>query len=144
LTAHKLCDNAGMIFAEDLNFKMTSRGMLAKHCLDAAWGRFLEILKWVCWKRGVYFAKVDPNGTSQTCPQCGAHTGKKELSERVHHCRECGYTTDRDVAAAQVVEQRGLVAVGQTVILPVEEGCLRTPMKQETSRAILGSPHHTR
>lgn len=144
LTAHQLCDNAGMIFAEDLNLKMTSRGMLAKPCLDAAWGSFLEILKWVAWKRGVYFAKVDPNGTSQTCPNCGAHTGKKELSERVHHCAECGYVTDRDVAAAQVVEQRGLVAVGQTVILPVEEGCLGTPIKQETSRAILGSPRSTR
>jgi putative transposase len=144
LTAYKLCDIAGIIFAEDLNLKMTSRGMLAKHCLDAAWGSFLEILKWVSWKRGVYFAKVDPNGTSQTCPQCGTHTGKKELSERVHHCDECGYVTDRDVAAAQVVEQRGLVAVGQTVILPVEEGCLGTPMKQETSRVILGSPRSTR
>lgn len=143
-TAHKLCDIARMIFAEDLNLKITSRGMLAKHCLDAAWGSFLEILKWVSWKRGVYFAKVDPNGTSQTCPQCGAHTGKKELSERVHHCEECGYTTDRDVAAAQVVEQRGLVAVGQTAILPVEEGCLGTPMNQETSRAILGSQHRAR
>jgi putative transposase len=162
LTAHKLCDIAGMIFAEDLNLKASSRGMLAKHCLDAAWGSFLEILKWVAWKRGVYFAKVDPNGTSQTCPQCGAHTGKKELRERVHHCDECGYVTDRDVAAAQVVEQRGaectaaflpevasgrvgsLVAVGQTVILSVEEGCCSTPMKQETSRAILGSPRSTR
>ncbi len=41
------------------------------------------------------------------------------------------------------VEQRGLVAVGQTVILPVEEGGLGTPMKQETSRAILGSPRST-
>ena len=143
LTAHKLCEGAGIIFAEDLNLKMTSRGMLAKHCLDAAWGSFLEILKWVCWKRGVYFAKVDPNGTSQTCPQCGTHTGKKELSERGHHCSECGYTTDRDVAAAQVVMQRGLVTVGQTVILPVEEGCLGTPMKQENSRAILGSPRYT-
>lgn len=121
LTAHKLCDIAGMIFAEDLNLKMTSRGMLAKHCLDAAWGSFLEILQWVAWKRGVYFAQVDPKGTSQTCPQCGAHTGKKELSERVHHCDECGYTTDRDIAAAQVVMQRGLVLVadGQSVILPV-------------------------
>lgn len=89
---------------------MTSRGMLAKHCLDAAWGSFLEILSWVCWKRGVYFAKVDPNGTSQTCPQCGTYTGKKKLSERVHVCHECGYTTDRDVAAAMVVEQRGLAA----------------------------------
>ncbi|NJK62071.1 MAG: transposase, partial [Synechococcaceae cyanobacterium SM2_3_1] len=96
------------------------------------------------WKRGVYFAKVDPNGTSQTCPDCGAHTGKKKLSERVHHCDECGYVTDRDVAAAQVVEQRGLVAVGQTVILPVEDGCLGTPMKQEASRAILGIHYRTR
>lgn len=146
LTAHKLCGNAGMIFAEDLNLKATSRGMLAKHCLDAAWGSFLEILKWVCWKRGVYFTKVDPNGTSQTCPRCGAHTGKKELSERVHHCGECGYTTDRDVAAAQVVMQRGLllVADGQSVILPAEEGCLGTPMKQERPSARKGSPRSTR
>ncbi len=143
LTAHRLCDRAGMVFAEDLNLKMISRGMLAKHCLDAAWGRFLDILHWVCWKRGVYFAKVDPNGTSQTCPQCGVQTGKKALSERVHHCSECGVVIDRDVAAAQVVAQRGLVAVGQTVILPVEEGFLGTPMKQETSRAILGSPRST-
>nr|RNJ68480.1 MAG: transposase [Leptolyngbya sp. IPPAS B-1204] len=143
LTAHRLCAIAGMIFAEDLNLKMTSRGMLAKHCLDAAWGSFLEILKWVAWKCGVYFAKVDPNGTSQTCPQCEAHTGRKELSERVHHCDQCGYTTDRDVAAGQVVMQRGLVAVGQTVILPVEEGCLGTPMKQEKPTARKGSPRST-
>lgn len=131
LTAHQLCDGVGMIFAENLNLKATSRGMLAKHCLDAGWGGFLEILGWVCKKRGVYFAKVDPNGTSQTCPNCRTHTGKKELSERVHHCSECGYTTDRDVAAAMVVEQRGLAAVGQIVKLPVEEDCLGVPVKQE-------------
>jgi putative transposase len=142
-TAHQLCDEVGMLFAEDLNLKMMSRGMLAKHCLDAAWGSFQDILKWVCWQRGVFFAQVDPNGTSQTCPQCGAHTGKKELSLRVHECGECGYVTDRDVAAAQVVMQRGLVAVGQPVLLPVEEGCLATPMKQETSKATLRSPLHT-
>jgi len=134
LVAHQLCDGVGMIFAEDINFKATSRGLLAKHCLDAGWGGFLDILGWVCKKRGVYFAKVNPNGTSQTCPNCGAHTGKKELSERVHHCHECGYTTDRDVAAAMVVEQRGLAAVGQTVKLAVEEGCSGTPMKQQTLR----------
>jgi putative transposase len=119
-TAHTLCNGVGMIFAEDLNLKMTSRGMHSIHCLDAAWGSFLEILSSVCWKRGVYFAKVNPNGTSQTCPQCGTHTGKKKLSERVHTCHECGYTTDRDVAAAMVVEQRGLAAAGLAVKLPVE------------------------
>jgi putative transposase len=119
-TAHALCDGVGMVFAEDLNLKATSRGMLAKHGLDAAWGSFLEILSWVCWKRRVHFAKVNPSGTSQTCPQCGTHTGKKKLSERVHVCHECGYITDRDIAAAMVVEQRGLAAAGLAVKLPVE------------------------
>ena len=114
--------------------------MLAKHCLDAAWGSFLDILKWVAWKRGVYFAKVDAKGTSQTCPNCGADTGKKELSERVHHCDTCSYKTDRDVAAAQVVVQRGCTAVGQTVVLAVEEDCLGVPMKQQTSSARKGKP----
>ncbi|MDP8965507.1 MAG: transposase, partial [Cyanobacteriota bacterium] len=113
--AHKLCDGAGMIFAEDLNFKAWAKGMFSKHTLDAGFGEFLSILEWVCWKRGVYFAKVNPNGTSQTCPNCNHHTGKKELSERIHRCGECGYETDRDVAAAQVVRQRGLAAVGHTV-----------------------------
>lgn len=140
LVAHQLCNDVGMIFAENLNLKATSRGMLAKHCLDAGWGGFLEILNWVCKKRGVYFAKVDPNGTSQTCPMCQAHTGKKDLSERVHHCSECGYTTDRDVAAAIVVEQRGRRAVGHTVVLAVEEGCLGAPVKQQSLRSDLGKP----
>ncbi len=106
-----------MVFAEDLNLKGLCGGMLAKHCLDAAWGSFLDILKWVAWKRGVYFARVDARGTSQTCPNCGADTGKKELSSRVHKCNVCNYETDRDVAAAQVVMQRGYTAVGQTAVL---------------------------
>lgn len=140
LTAHRLCDEVGMIFAEDLNLIALGRGMLAKHCLDAAWGSFLDILKWVCWKRGVYFARVDARGTSQTCPNCGADTGKKELGERVHKCDACNYETDRDVAAAQVVMQRGCVAVGQTVVLAVEEDCLGVPVKQQTPTARKGSP----
>ncbi len=113
--AHRLCDGVGMVFAENLNFKAWARGMFSKHTLDAAHGKFLRILKWVCWKRGVFYAEVDFTGTSQTCPSCGTNTGKKELSVRVHRCPECGYTTDRDIAAAQVVVQRGLAAVGQTV-----------------------------
>lgn len=111
--AHHLCDRAQMIFAEDLNLKAMSAGMLCKHTLDAGFGQFLNILSHVCFKRGVYFAKVDANGTSQTCPQCQTHIGKKDLSERVHRCPECGYETNRDVAAAQVVMQRGTTSVGQ-------------------------------
>ncbi|MEQ9485188.1 RNA-guided endonuclease InsQ/TnpB family protein [Coleofasciculus chthonoplastes] len=112
--AHNLCDWADMIFAEQLNLKALGRGFLAKHCLDAGWSQFLDILSQCCFKRGVYFQKVPAAGTSQTCPNCLEDTGKKKLSQRVHKCQYCGYTADRDVASAQVVEIRGVVAVGHT------------------------------
>ena len=123
-TADYLCDQAGSIFAEDLNLKAMSAGILSKHTLDAGFGQFLNILGHVCFKRGVYFARVDPDGTSQTCPRCQTHTGKKELSEPVHKCPECGYETNRDVAAAQVVLQRGYTAVGH-IAMNFGEGKLR-------------------
>jgi putative transposase len=115
-TAHHLCNQADTVFAEDLNLKAMSAGMFCKHTLDAGFGQFLNILSYVCFKRGAYFAKVNPNGTSQTCPRCQIHTGKKELSERLHKCSECGYQTNRDVAAAQVVLQRGYTAVGHIAV----------------------------
>lgn len=113
--AHHLVQNAGMVFVEDLNFKTWAKGMLGKQTLDAGFGQFINILQWVCWKEQVYFAKVDADYTSQQCPRCQTHTGKKDLSVRVHRCHECGYTTDRDVAAAQVVMIRGVSATGQVV-----------------------------
>lgn len=131
-TAHHLCNQAGMIFAEDLNLKAMSRGMLCKHTLDAGFGQFLNVLEWVCSKRDVFFAKVNANFTSQTCPNCQTHTGKKDLSERVHSCPSCGYKTDRDVAAAQVVMQRGIVAVGHTVLKLSEGKDISLPMKKES------------
>ncbi|NEO96246.1 MAG: transposase [Moorea sp. SIO3G5] len=109
-TAHLLCDQAETIFAEDLNTVGLNRGMLRTECIDASFGQFLDLLKWVCWKRGNYFERVDPKGTSQTCPECGA-TVQKPLKERQHLCPECGYRTHRDHAAAQVIRLRGLESV---------------------------------
>lgn len=131
-TAHHLCNQAGMIFAEDLNVKAMSRGMLCKHTLDAGFGQFLSILEYMCFKEDIFFLKVDKNGTSQTCPQCQTHTGKKPLSLRIHQCPECGYEVDRDVAAAQVVVQRGLAAVGHTVKMLSEGKATRLPVMKES------------
>ena len=121
--AHKLCDSealatpgasgAGMIFVEDIDFRIWAKGLFSKHSLDAGFGQFVEILKFVCWKRGVYFGKVDKDYTSQVCPQCDTHTGKKGLRIRIHECPECGYTVHRDVATAQVVRNRGIFTVSQ-------------------------------
>jgi len=111
--ANHICDQARMVFVEDIDFRVWAKGMFCKHTLDAGFGQFVSILQWVCWKRGVYFAKVNQDYTSQVCPQCDTHTGKKELKERLHQCPECGYTTHRDVAAAQVIRNRGLSEEGR-------------------------------
>ncbi len=121
-----LCDQAETIFAEDLNTVGLNRGMLRKDCIDASFGQFLDLLKWVCWKRGNYFARVDPRGTSQTCPECQA-TVKKDIRLREHKCHECGYTTHRDHAAAQMVRLRGLENV------PVDCGEWKLPAESVLS-----------
>jgi putative transposase len=149
--AHQLCDRAGMIFVEDLDFRVMAKGMLGKYCLDAALGQFVnEVLPWVCWKRDVYYGKVDPNGTSQECPDCGA-SAKKDLSVRIHQCPECGSVKPRDIASSQVIVKRGLITVGQTVdeIACGGEGAGAVmpsyhPLKQELLGVIQGSPRSIR
>lgn len=124
--AHHLCDQADAIFVEDIDFRTWAKGMLGKHTLDASFGQLFNILSHVCWKRGVFFAKINKDYTSQICPECGANTGKKELVLREHSCPECGYKTHRDVAAAQVVRNRGILAVGQPVGLEIASGDVLT------------------
>ncbi len=154
--AHSLCDSAAkpclpcgtlrerasagdMVFMEDLDYRVSAKGMFAKHMLDseavaslrasAAFGQFRTIVKYVCWKRGKFCrastlarfanAEVDARGTSQECPECGGEV-KKDLSVRVHNCPHCGYTTHRDIAAGQNIRNRGIKlisTVGQTEIL---------------------------
>ncbi len=114
--AHDLCDSADLVFMEDLDYVGLSRGFLGKHMLDAGFGQFRTIVKYVCWKRGKFFAEVDARGTSRECPECGGEV-KKDLSVRVHDCLDCGYRTDRDVASAQILRNRGIdliSTVGQT------------------------------
>jgi len=99
--AANLVRRFGLIAVEDLNVKGLARSALARHVNDAAWGSFLQILSDKAESAGRRVVKVDPSGTSQTCPSCGT-VERKKLSERVHSC-PCGFTADRDVAAAQVI-----------------------------------------
>ena len=108
--AHALCDNADMVFMEDLDYTTLAKGMLGKHMLDAGFGQFRGIVKYVCWKRDKFFAQVNARGTSLECPSCGAAV-KKDLSVRIHCCSECKYTTDRDVASGQVIRNRGVALI---------------------------------
>lgn len=91
----------GMVVIEKLNVKGFAGGMLAREVHDVAWGRFILMLRYKAAKAGGQLVEVDPNYTSQTCPECGT-IKKKELSERTHRC-PCGCVLDRDVAAARII-----------------------------------------
>jgi putative transposase len=105
--AHKLCDMADSIFVEDIDFRVMAKGFLGKHTVDAAFGQFRSILKYVGWMRGKFVASVDHKGSSQTCPNCRIEV-RKELGDRIHSCPECLYETDRDIASAQELCNRGI------------------------------------
>lgn len=104
--AADLCRRFGLIAVEDLNVKGLAKGILARDVKDAAWGSFLQILCDTAERASVQVVKVNPRGTSQECPACGTVKAKK-LSERTHAC-DCGFTADRDVAAAQVILSRSV------------------------------------
>ena len=114
--AHYLCDQADNIFVEDIDYKSWAKGLFGKQSLDSGIGGFMnQVLPFVCWKRNRYFLKVDKNFTSQECSNCGAFTGKKQLSQRLHLCSCCGHSESRDINAAKIIRDRGIKAVGHTV-----------------------------
>ena len=110
--AHKLCDLADTIFLEDIDFRIMAKGFLGKHTLDAGFGQFRSILKYVGKRRDVYVDEVDHRGTSQTCPNCRIEVRKK-LEDRIHSCPECFYEVVRDIASAQEICNRGIEKVAQ-------------------------------
>ncbi len=120
--AHALCDAGDMVFMEDLDYRTSAKGMFGKHMLDAAFGQFRTIVKYVCWKRGKFFAEVDARGTSQLCPECGGED-KKLLKVRIHDCPHCEYKTDRDVAAGQNIRNRGIKLISTAGLAGMETAC---------------------
>lgn len=98
------------IAMEDLNVKCMATGMLAKAVHNAAWSKLTQHIRYKAESAGSVLVLVDPRGTSQTCPECGA-IKRKTLAERVHRC-ECGSILDRDVAAARIVLMRAEFPAG--------------------------------
>jgi len=77
---------------------------LNKSILDVGFGMLRSAIQYKIIEAGGVFIEV-PTRTvkpSQTCPNCG-HQRKKTLDERIHQCESCGFTIDRDLAAALVM-----------------------------------------
>jgi putative transposase len=83
--------------------KLTVKNMVKNHCLaksinDASWRTFFDWLEYYGKVMGKIVYGVNPQYTSQECPNCKAIV-KKTLSQRTHMC-ECGCVMDRDEAGA--------------------------------------------
>ena len=106
--SRKMVNRHGFIAVEKLDVKeMQKNRRLAKSIADVAWSLFRHCLEYKAEEAGIGFKAVDPEHTSQDCSACG-HREKKTLSDRVHHCKACGYKTDRDHNAAINILTLGL------------------------------------
>ena len=106
--SRKMVNRHGFIAVEKLDVQeMQKNRRLAKSIADVAWSLFRHCLKYKAEEAGIGFKAVDPDYTSQDCSACG-HREKKKLSDRVHHCKACGYKTDRDHNAAINILTLGL------------------------------------
>ena len=117
-----------LVATEELNIKgMTARAKKGKRkrqkaglnrsILDVGMGAFLGMLEYKLQEASGFLVKVPTKKVkpSQTCPDCG-YQRKKELSERIHLCEECGYTTGRDIAAAQVCLNYATTGLGTSLV----------------------------
>ncbi|MEK7482796.1 MAG: transposase, partial [Planctomycetota bacterium] len=144
----KLVKQAKCLGSEELSVKsMTAQGGkykagLNKAILDTAPGKFLSLLEYKAEEAGIPFILVNTRKLkpTQTCSNC-FHQEKKTLSERIHQCKKCGLTLDRDVNAARVLLHYLLIALnspefnqreaGQEPTLGVEKG-MALSVKHET------------
>ena len=116
--ATQIVSSNSLVATEKLNLKgMTRKAKkgskkkrqktgLNRSLLDVGIGNLKSLIKYKVTEAGGFYIEVPTLQLkpSQTCPNCG-HQKKKELSERVHNCENCGLTCDRDVAAAIVMLQ---------------------------------------
>ena len=106
--SRKMVNRHSFIVAEKLEVqKMQKNRRLSKSIADVAWSLFRHCLEYKAEEAGIGFKAVNPKHTSQDCSACG-HREKKALSDRVHHCKACGYTADRDLNAAINILTLGL------------------------------------
>lgn len=94
--SRQLANQYGTIKVEDLAIQNMMRNHhLAKHIVDASWGRFIEMLSYKESQSGGRVIAVNSYGTSQRCSRCGEIV-RKDLSDRSHVCPKCALRMDRD------------------------------------------------
>ena len=138
--AAQIVSSHSMVATEKLNIKgMTRKAKqgsqrkrqktgLNRSILDTGWGLLRGMIEYKLAECGGVFVEVPTQKVkpSQTCLNC-AHQAPKTLDQREHHCAKCGYTDDRDVAAAKVCLSW---ALGTSVLNRGEESSTVNPARK--------------
>ena len=98
--ATDLCRRFDLIATETLTLDGMKR-LWGRKVSDLAFGQFVEILKFKCFKHSREFCQVGQwTPTTKPCSDCGHHNENLSLSDRQWVCPECGSHHDRDINAA--------------------------------------------
>lgn len=109
----KIVDHYQYICIEDLNIKKMIEGShFAKSITDASWNQFRQFLTYKAAEAGRKLGLANPAYTTQDCSKCN-HREEKKLSQRMHCCSKCGYTTTRDHNSAEKILALGLDSLGE-------------------------------
>lgn len=98
--------------AERPGKQVAQKAGLNREILDTAPGLFTSLFRYKVLETGGEWVdaptrKLKP---SQRCPHCW-HVAKKQLSQRMHYCEQCGYQENRDTASARVVLRWALESI---------------------------------
>src|SRR3989344_3186543 len=113
---HKLSrayiNNYDAIALEDMPITNMVHNKLAKHILDACWGKFRQFISYKAENAGKLYVPVNYRGTTQRCSQC-QEIVNKELWEREHRCHNCGFIVLRDYNSALEIKRLTLKKIRQ-------------------------------
>ena len=113
--ATDLCERFDLIATETLNLRGMKR-LWGRKVSDLAFGEFLEILKFKCFKHKRQCFQVGQwTATTKPCSDCGYHNTNLTLLERQWTCPECGSHHDRDINAAINILRAACDPVVETV-----------------------------
>ncbi len=124
------------IIVESLNVRgLIQNRRLAKSVADAAWSRFMEMVRYKAEWYGVTLIVVGQFvPTSKRCHDCGNLNEGLTLSDRTWTCPACGIQLDRDVNAAKNIKMMGLESLKsprEPRVGPVELSAVAEASKQE-------------
>jgi putative transposase len=76
------------------------KGGLNKSIQDAGWGQLARMIWYKAEEAGIVVMRVNPQYTSQTCPECGHVAKENRVKQAKFKCLACGHTDHADVNAA--------------------------------------------